>query len=168
MRRRRDDDLPALEALLAEQQPASRYPWRWPLPFPVREFLVRDAEQASWVCEVDGVLAGHVAVSAAGDDEAATVFRTATGCADPAVVSVLVVATAARGRGVAGALLDTAVAWAHAAGRVPVLDVLPVHSAAHAVYVHRGWVDLGGARFSWLPDELPDVRLMALPPYPLP
>jgi len=49
IRPRRDDDVAVLADLLIEQQPVSRYPYRWPLPFPVEDFLVRDGEQAAWV-----------------------------------------------------------------------------------------------------------------------
>lgn len=163
LRTRRPGDLPVLGELLAEQQPASRYPFRWPLPVPVEQFLVREGEEASWVAELDGALAGHVCVgpvSRLGD--VAGVFRTATGCTEPALVSVLFTGTAARGRGVGGVLLDAAVAWAQERDRVPVLDVVQRHSSALAVYRHRGWAEIGRSRFPWLPDEEPDVLLMAL------
>ena len=45
IRARRDDDLPELARVLAEQQPVTRYPLRWPLPFPVEQFLVRATEE---------------------------------------------------------------------------------------------------------------------------
>lgn len=167
VRARRAADLPVLADLLAEQQPASRYPFRWPLPVPVEQFLVRDGEEVSWVAELDGALAGHVSVGpASGLGDVAEVFRAATGCAEPALVSVLFTSTADRGRGVGGALLDVAVGWAQERGRVPVLDVVQRHSSALAVYRHRGWVEVGRSRFPWLPEEEPDVLLMALPPLP--
>ncbi|MEO6881538.1 MAG: GNAT family N-acetyltransferase [Mycobacteriaceae bacterium] len=167
VRARRPTDLPVLADLLAGQQPTSRYPFRWPLPGPVEQFLVRDGEQAAWVAVLDGVLAGHVSVGpVSGLGDAAEVFRTATGCPEPALVSVLFTSTAARGRGVGGALLDVAVGWAQEQGRVPVLDVVQRHSSALTVYRHRGWVEVGRYRFAWLPDEVPDVLLLALPPLP--
>lgn len=154
-----------LVVLLTEQQPGSGYPFRWPLPFPVEDFLVRETEQRAWVCEVDGAVVGHVAVGAVPADPPGERFRRATGCPAPAVVSVLVVAPAARGRGVATTLLDTAVGWARSQGRVPVLDVLPTNADAVALYRHRGWRGIGRARFDWLPATEPDVLLMALPPF---
>ncbi len=119
----------------------------------------------AYVGELQGALAGHVTVGTALEDDTGAAFRRRTGCTDPAVVSVLFTADWARGRGLGGLLLDTAVQWARAAGRVPVLDVLPSHSTALAVYQHRGWVEVGRARFPWLPDDEPDVRLLALPPF---
>jgi hypothetical protein len=62
IRGRRPEDLPRLVEILAAQQPASRYPFRWPLPFPVEEFVVRSHEEAGWVALVDGRLVGHVSV----------------------------------------------------------------------------------------------------------
>jgi len=53
VRARRDEDIPVVVKLLTEQQPVSRYPFRWPLPFPVEQFIVRGSEQAAWVCELD-------------------------------------------------------------------------------------------------------------------
>lgn len=166
VRARRTADLPVLAGLLAGQQPASRYPFRWPLAVPVEQFLVRDGEQAAWVAVLEGALAGHVSVGpVSGLGDAAGVFRAATGCPEPALVSVLFTGAAARGRGVGGALLDVAVGWARQQGRVPVLDVVQRHSSALAVYRHRGWVEVGRSRFPWLPDDEPDVLLMALPPF---
>lgn len=175
IRRRRDADLGVLAAVLAEQQPASGYPYRWPLPFAVERFLVRDYEEAAWVAQVADPAApsgpvdpvvGHVMVGSVEDmGEVAETFREATGCPDPAIVSVLFTATSVRGQGIGGRLLDTATEWARQRGRVPVLDVIPLHASAMAVYRHRGWVEVGRTRFDWLPDGEPDVLLMALPPF---
>lgn len=165
VRPRRSDDLPVLAGLLTEQRPTSGYPYRWPLPFGIEQFLVRPYEQAAWVAEQEGRVLGHVMVGSvpAGDDGEA--FRAPTGCAEPAAVSVLFTAASARGTGIGGLLLDTAVGWAREQGRVPVLDVIPLHDTALAVYRHRGWVEIGRARFDWLPDDAPDVLLLALPPF---
>jgi GNAT superfamily N-acetyltransferase len=165
VRERRPDDLPALCDLLAAQQAASSYPVRWPLPFPVADFLVRPSELRAWVVEVDGEVVGHV-TAAAVDDALAPVFAGATGATDHLMVSVLFTAAAARGHGHGGLLLDTAVAWIRERDHVPVLDVVPVHAPALALYRRRGWVEVGSWRFPWLAPELPDVALMALPPYP--
>lgn len=174
IRRRRRDDLPVLAQLLAEQQAASGYPYRWPLPFPVEQFLVRDYEETAWVAELSGpgtgppVVVGHVMAGTVVGSGLEQTFREATGCADPAIVAVLFVGAAARGQGVGGRLLDTAVGWARERGRVPVLDVLPLHGSARALYRDRGWVEVGRTRFDWLPAGEPDVLLMALPPFPSP
>jgi GNAT superfamily N-acetyltransferase len=168
VRARQPDDLPVLVGLLGEQQAASSYPIRWPMPFPVERFLVRRTELCAWVAEVDGEVVGHVAVTEV-DRDLADAFLTATGTREPAdvaMVSVLFTGTAARGLGAGGRLLDTAVAWIRERRRVPVLDVVPTHHLAAAMYARRGWVEVGRTRFAWQADDLPDVVLMALPPYP--
>lgn len=162
IRPRRTSDLPGLVALLGEQQAASRYPLRWPLPFPVERFLVRSTEEHAWVAEAGGVLAGHVAVTTP-DGELAEAFARAYPGPSTAEVSVLFNGSAFRGSGVGGLLLDTAVAAIRDSGRTPALDVLPAHSSAVAVYRHRGWVEVGRARPAWLPTDQPDVLLMVLP-----
>ncbi len=165
IRPRRDVDVPVLANLLTEQQPVSRYPYRWPLPFPVEAFLVRDHEQAAWVAELNGTVAGHVMVGSVESELSSEEFRGRIGCAEPAVVSVMFVDGAVRGRGVGGLLLDTAVAWARERGRVPVLDVVPVPDSALGFYRHRGWVEIGRRWVAWLPADHPHVLSLALPPF---
>ena len=116
IRPRRDSDVVVLADLLSEQQPVSRYPYRWPLPFPVEDFLVRDHEQAAWVAELDGTVVGHVMVASVEFELSATVFCGRTNCTEPAVVSAMFVGAGVRGRGVGGLLLETAVAWARERG----------------------------------------------------
>lgn len=159
VRPRTPEDLPELVAILAEQQPTSRYPFRWPLPFPVEQFIVRDAEEASWVAEIDGRAVGHVSVGRPRGDLAGDFLRL-TGRADVATVSVLFVASSAQGSGVGGRLLDTAVAWTQRQGRLPVLDVFPSHSSALAVYRHRGWREIGQTHPEWLPEGEEPLLLM--------
>lgn len=156
-------DLPALVEVLAEQQPASRYPFRWPLPFPVEDFLVREHEEASWVARAAGRPIGHVSVSRVAGDMTVP-FEEATGCpaADLALVTVLFVATGAQGSGVGGRLLDTAVAWARERARLPVLDVVQAHGRALGVYRHRGWEVVGEMHPAWLPPEEQPLLLMRL------
>lgn len=160
VRPRRPEDVPPLAELLAEQQPSSSYPLRWPLPVPVEDFLVRRDEQGAWVAEGDGGLLGHVAVAWVGVDPIGLAFREALGREDLGVVEVLFTSLAARGRGVGGLLHDQAVGWIRAQGRAPVLDVVPSHAAALAVYRHRGWREVGTIHVDWLRD---DLILMTLP-----
>ena len=65
IRPRTEADVPALTEVLAAQQRLTRYPMRWPLPFPVEQFVVRDVDLAAWTAELDGRPVGHVAVQCA-------------------------------------------------------------------------------------------------------
>ena len=160
VRPRRDPDLPHLAELLVEQQAASQYPVRWPLPVPVEKFLVRPTEERAWVA-VDGAgrLLGHVAVHGLGDDDVSEALRAALvdhrgGGAAAGVVAVLFTSAASRGTGVGGLLFDTAVTWIIDDGRTPVLDVVPAHAAALDFYRHRGWVEIGTFHPPWLGADL--------------
>ena len=167
IRIRSADDLPALIEMLGRQQAESRYPMRWPLPFPVQDFLVRETEVAAWVVEVDGALGGHVSVCLVPPGVVADGYRTALGA--PAMdglrlISVLLVDDRLRGSGLGRVLLDHAVAWIRTHDLQPALDVLPVHGAALRLYERSGWVGVGDVRPEWLPDGEPDMTLMLLPP----
>ena len=163
IRDRRPEDVPVLAQVLAEQQAASQYPVRWPLPLPVEDFLVRPGEERAWVAEVDGRVVGHVAVHtlAGGLRDG---FVAALGTEDLAELAVLFVAGDVIGTGVGGRLHDTAVDWIVASGRQPVLDVVPVHDRAVEVYRHRGWTVVGEVQPSWLAEDFPTLVLMTLPP----
>ena len=52
IRARREDDLAALVEILGRQQPVSRYPMRWPLPYPTERFISRTGELGAWVAEL--------------------------------------------------------------------------------------------------------------------
>lgn len=173
IRERRGSDLPRLIEVLAEQQPSSRYPFRWPLPFPVENFIARDHELAAWVAEVDGQVVGHVCVqSAAGatsgsgwdGDELGAMWSAGHGrpVDELAIVAALFTSLEVRGAGVGGVLLDTAVAWMHDHNLGPCLDVIPKYSNALAVYERRGWRQIGEVRPPWLPDEDSAVVAMVL------
>ena len=161
LRVRRDAALPRLVALLAEQQPVTAYPLRWPLPFPVEEFLVRPTEEAAWVVELDGEVVGHVSVAGPGE-ELAPLLEPMVGTDRLAMVSVLYVGLGTVGRGLGGLLLDRAVEAIRASGRVPVLDVVPTHERAVGLYRSRGWREVGRLRPDWLPADRPDLLVMVL------
>lgn len=166
LRPRTDDDVPALVRLLTAQQPASRYPLRWPLPFPPEDFVVRPGQAAAWVAELDDLVVGHAAVASltdAADPAVAGVFAAALPGRRCGTVSVLFVDQDRRGHGIGAALLAEAVAHVRAAGQAPVLDVVPLHGPAVAFYARRGWVQVGSARPAWLPAWAPDLLLMTLP-----
>jgi GNAT superfamily N-acetyltransferase len=161
IRERRLDDVPVLARLLGEQQASSSYPVRWPLPFPVEDFLVRRTEERAWVAELDGQVVGHVSAGRL-DGELRDQFVEAAGTEDLAEIAVLFVATDVLGTGVGGLLIDTAVAWIRASGRMPVLDVVPAHDRALAVYRRRGWEVVGESRPAFLGADHPPLILMVL------
>ena len=157
-------DLPALVTILATQQQASGYPVRWPLPFPAEDFVARSGELGAWVAEVDGDLAGHVAVLEPGDGWETEAFVAGTGLEPDrlAAVSALFVDPDVRGRGLGSRLLDVAVERIRALGRVPVLDVVQEHSVAADLYRRRGWRVVGEVRPHWLPADRAPVLVMTL------
>ena len=165
IRPRERDDLIGLGAVLAAQQATSRYPMRWPLPFPVEQFIARDHELAAWTAEIDGRPVGHVAVLAVGGGPLAEHWSQAHGV--PAqrlgVLSTLFVDMGCRRTGLGRRLHDTAVAWMREQGLAPCLDVVPVHEAATGLYAGLGWREVGRARPDWLPADAPDVVGMVLP-----
>lgn len=164
IRDRRPDDLPALEQLLGAQQSTSGYPHRWPLPFPIEEFLVRPGQLGAWVAEVDGVVAGHVAATDPAGNWMADEWRRITGRPGEELgeVSILFVGLDHGGVGIGGALLDHAVAVIRSLGREPVLDVVDEFSSAGQFYRRRGWTTIGYGRPPWLEDELPPVAYLVL------
>ena len=172
IRERQPDDLPALVTLLGEQQPATSYPQRWPLPYPAEEFIVRPGELAAWVAVEDGDAAraepreivGHVSVTALTDGRMARDWVEATGLSHEglAEVSVLFVAGDRHGSGIGGLLLDTAMAEIRGRGLTPMLDVVGEDTSAGMFYRRRGWRTVGRARPHWLPDHRPDLAFMLL------
>jgi len=165
IRERRPEDLPELEEVLSAQAPLSGYPHRWPLPFPVEEFLVRPGELGAWVAVVDGRIAGHVATTDVSVNWMAEHWSAALGRPGHELgeVSILFVDHTLAGSGVGGALLELAVAEIRGLGREPVLDVVGEDTKVGLFYRRRGWVVAGHARPQWLPDGEPDVALMVLP-----
>ena len=165
LRARAQADLPALVGILEAQQPTTGYPVRWPLPFPVEDFLVRSTELAAWVAVDGDDVVGHVAVTdvAAGWEADGWGAGTGLPASALAAVAVLFVDPAASGRGVGTALLEVAVGHARALGRTPVLDVVSESTRAVALYRRHGWQVVGRARPPWLPAGREPLLLMALP-----
>ncbi|GAB3991172.1 hypothetical protein GCM10028771_10300 [Nocardioides marmoraquaticus] len=145
-----------------EAEPSSEYPLRWPLPFPVRDFVVRTTEEHAWVAEDHERLLGHVAVTGLGDLAPAFAAALDTDAAGLRAVSGLFTRLSARGTGLGARLLEVAVRRIRDAGHRPVLDVVPTHTAAVSLYRTRGWREVGRLRPEWLPPERPDLLLMTL------
>lgn len=165
IRPRRPEDLAPLAEVLAGQQGHTGYPQRWPLPFPVEEFLDRPPQLEAWVAELDGAVVGHVAVAAVQAGEMATAWMAGTGrpMGELAEVSVLFVDHAMTGRGIGAALLGEAVAFIRDSGRAPVLEVVQETRNAVRLYERNGWQVVGEARPWWLPQGNLPVLLMVLP-----
>lgn len=164
IRERRPDDIPALVEVLSAQQSTSGYPHRWPLGFPVTDFIARPGELGAWVAVVDGQLAGHVAATDVGAGWMADHWSHVLGRPGDELgeVSILFVGLDHVGSGVGAALLDRAVAEIRAIGREPVLDVVGEDTSVGRFYRRRGWITVGHGRPQWLPDGQPDVAFMVL------
>lgn len=67
VRPRESTDMTVLEETLGAQQPASRYPLRW--PFPAGDFIVRPGERAALVAVIGEHVVGHVSVTEVQPDE---------------------------------------------------------------------------------------------------
>lgn len=172
IRPRRDEDLPALGRALVEQQSASRYPHRDPLPMPPEEFVARPGALATWTAEIDGEPVGHVAVLPVLPDghepELARLWSAGHGLPADRLgeIGVYFTSTASRGTGVGSALMRTALADLESRGLAPCLDVVPFGTAAE-YYRRSGWIEVGSTRPSWLGDDAPAVLAMILPRGPV-
>ncbi|MEW1718098.1 GNAT family N-acetyltransferase [Streptomyces sp. NPDC093109] len=164
IRPREKGDLEACAQALAEVHRGDGYPVNWP-EFPA-DWLASPGQQAAWVAELDGRVVGHVALSPAGDGDAAPGLwseRTGRPAAGAAVVSRLFVSPSARGHGIGALLMDRAVRDAAARGLHPVLDVVASDTAAAALYERLGWHLLAVVEQRWSPDLTVMVRCYAAP-----
>jgi len=165
IRTREPADLPALAEVLAAQQGGSRYPLRWPLPFPVEDFVVRTSDLTAWTALLDGRPVGHVSAQRVVDQVVLPLWE--GGHDRPAdrlgVLGTLFVDPGVRRRGLGRLLHDTAADWLREHDLGPCLDVVPIHAPAQAMYAAAGWREVGRVRPGWLPDGEPDVLAMVLP-----
>jgi GNAT superfamily N-acetyltransferase len=155
------------------QQKLTRYPFRDPLPVPPEQFLHADDAIEAWTAEVDGRPVGHVCRVRTPRGPHASEMNEACarahGCGvdELSWVSTLFVDPAARGLGIGRALVGAVVEDIRAAGLRPCLEVLPVHSAALALYEADGWQEVLRLRPEWLRtvdgEVPPDVRVLVLP-----
>lgn len=170
IRPRTDADLPALGRALVQQQAASGYPHREPLPMAPEDFVARSGALATWTAVLDDEPVGHVAVLPVRDPEVSLepalsrLWMAGHGLpADRlAEVGVYFTATHVRGRGVGAALMRTALDHLAAQGLAPCLDVIPTGSAVD-LYRRTGWREVGRTRPAWLDADAPDVVAMVLP-----
>lgn len=139
LRRRAVDDVDSAARILRGISSSGQYPV--PRPESHRAWLVDDVVEA-WVAERRGLVVGHVALKAVGDDpRAALRWREVTGQppGDLAVVSCFFVRGTDRGHGIGGRLLATAVEGARARGLLPVAEIVSADRYGHATYDRAGW-----------------------------
>ncbi|MFC6706716.1 GNAT family N-acetyltransferase [Flexivirga alba] len=164
IRERQDDDLPALAKLLERQQPQTRYPFVWPFPVPIAEFLKRPTELRAWVAEIEDEVVGHIAVESVGDDPIGRSWATAhdTKLTELRCVSVFFSDISRAGQGIGSRLLATATEFALADG-YPVLDVVAAHETPVNLYLRRGWQLIETTQAPWHPEIDIPIHLMILP-----
>lgn len=143
IRRRRDEDLRGAAVALRAVYLSDGYPTNWPND-PERWIAGRRVLGA-WVCESDGEVVGHLALTAADAKKAWAQWREAVGLPveSLAVVSRFFVVPGERGKGIGAGLLSCAEVEAAARGLHLVLDVSEHNHAAIAMYVGRGWREVG-------------------------
>jgi GNAT superfamily N-acetyltransferase len=163
IRNRSTSDGEALEAIALETHQLDRYPMY--LPQDLRSFIVNEDALGAWVAADDNEVLGHVALHPSSAKEVVDVAMLATGVAEDkiAVVARLLVAPAARRRGIGRALLEKATQEAAQRGRRAMLDVVEDHVAAIELYESCGWTRAG--RVDWaLPGNLPLREFVYLAP----
>lgn len=146
IRDRRPADLEACVKALAAVHRLDGYPLNWPAD-PGR-WLDPPAMLVAWVVECPaGAIAGHVALDAVNDAEAA--------------VTRLFVAPGHRGRALGRRLLAHAQEWAASRGLDLTLDVTDDgrRSRAVALYEQMGWVFSHTSRAEWTAPRGKPVRL---------
>ncbi|MFC7386903.1 GNAT family N-acetyltransferase [Sphaerisporangium rhizosphaerae] len=126
IRPRTPEDGDACVEALAQVQAADRYPVEWPDdPW---GWLTPVDLTGAWIAIEAGVVLGHVGLTHDGE------------------ITRLFVTPAARGRGLAGRLLDTV----RATARHPLkLEVSSEGEAAIAFYERSGWRRVGSSRADW-------------------
>lgn len=164
IRERQDNDLPALTALIARQQAQTQYPYTWPFPRPIEQFLKRPTELHSWVAQLGAQVVGHIAITSVDDDELGRSWAAAHNARldELRCVSVFFTDLRIAGHGAGSRLLQQATECALAEG-YPVLDVVAAHEGPTNLYLHRGWQIIETTQAPWHPEiELP-IHLMILP-----
>jgi GNAT superfamily N-acetyltransferase len=140
VKERRAADLAVLAAVLPRVHEADGYPMWWPVE--PGHWLARKTDSGAWVAQVDQRLVGHVGLHAVKRDRCRPAWTSVAGRAPEDLVEVvrLFIAPEFRRQGIARRLLDSAVEYARARGKWPVLDVVADdRPAAEDLYRVAGW-----------------------------
>jgi GNAT superfamily N-acetyltransferase len=126
-----------------------RYPLHWPRD--PEHWLTPSTLLAALVAEIDGRIAGHVALCSAHGEPAASQWSSAAGLPEErlAVVARFFVSPDTRGLRLGAGLLEAAVAEARSRGLLPVLEVLRHNRPAIALYRSMGWRHIGSRTAGW-------------------
>ncbi|WP_405820702.1 GNAT family N-acetyltransferase [Streptomyces sp. NBC_01390] len=161
IRRRTEADLDACVRVLATIHEQNAYPLNWPTD--AAGWLTPRSLLAVWVAEGAGGegIVGHVVLSRSDAGNAAAKLWND---GPTAVINRLYVDPAARGRGIAAALMARAEAEAKSRGLHPVLDVASTATAAVTLYERLGWTLLAAdVEQEWLPGQLVKLHCYAAP-----
>lgn len=144
MRVREPDDLDAVVAIAEEVQALDGYP-SFLGDSTLRQFVDPPDAIGAWVAELDGAVVGNVLLRERSAPTSAQLAAEALGveASRLAFVARLLVAPAARRRGVASALLEATRRRARELGRALVLDVVEHDGGGVALYDATGWRRLG-------------------------
>src|SRR5262249_13607663 len=134
IRPRRPEDLDQCEVMAHRVHHRDGYPVY--LPSDLRAFLASPEALTAWVAAEEGQVIGHVALHPRASDG---VIELASRILDVppdrfGVVARLLVAPAARRRGIGSALLRTGTEEARRRARVPILDVVTTHVMGIELY----------------------------------
>jgi GNAT superfamily N-acetyltransferase len=133
-----------------------------------RTFLVAPDALAGWVAEDEdeGRVVGHVALHEQTLPEVLAIASAALArpVDELGVVARLMVAPAARQRGVGRLLLDAATDGARARSRWPILDVCADFRPAVALYEARGWVRAGAVPLRLDDRDIEELVYLGPPP----
>ena len=164
VRPRLQPDMDACVSLLRELHEHDNYPLAWPAdPY---AWLCGHRQVMAWVASRGDAICGHVALTIPRSGAAATrAWEKVLRVQQPGLLSVaqLFVSLQARGCGIGGRLLDTALAAARAKGAAPVLEVITLNRQAIALYQARGWRRIGSVHYDWLPHDEQSLLFIAPP-----
>lgn len=149
VRGRCESDLDACERLLRSVHESDGYPRR--LPSDLRGFIAWPTAICAWVADVDGEVAGHIALHATGSRKAMDLAVEVTGEASGrfGFVARLLVSPHERRQGIGRSLLETARRHAVALALIPALEVTADLAAAIDLYETCGWLRIGTAAVLW-------------------